>query len=72
MDPFTLAWIILMGLSGLILGLFGLIRGSITLSARTGTKAALYPGSSLGFYLLCISFLFSGLALISVSLYLYV
>lgn len=72
MDLFTLAWITLMSLSGLFLGLTGLIKGNITLNARAQQKVALYRRPDLRFYFLCVGFLISGLALISASLYLYV
>ncbi len=71
MDFFTLAWIILMGLSGLYLGLNSLIKGKFSLVTPYQKKILLYEKPRFLFYFLAIWFLSSGLALICVSLYLY-
>ena len=72
MDFFTLAWIILMSISGLVIGLRSLIKGGITVVSRTGNRVSVVTRPSFQFYFISFWFVLSALALILVSLYLYV
>jgi hypothetical protein len=71
MDFFTLVWTILMGASGLYLGLISLLRGEITLPSSGPWGVKLYQRPSFLYYLLSLGFLLSSLSMISVSLLLY-
>lgn len=72
MDFFTFFWISLMGIMGLYLGLRSLLQGHISTSNYHRESVPVCQRPSTLFYILTIGFLFSGLGLISLSLYLYV